>query len=63
MPGRIGGERAEAPALAALTPDAPWHRPLPDKPRREPRPHVASPEELERHRAFIAQIKGAIWVS
>ena len=54
---------AEAPALAALTPDAPWHRPSPDKPRREPRPHVASPEELERHRAFIAQIKGAIWVS
>lgn len=54
---------AEAPALAALTPYAPWHRPSPDKPRREPRPHVASPEELERHRAFIAQIKGAIWVS
>lgn len=39
----------------------PWHRPPADKPRREPRPHVASPEELERHRAFIAGIKDAIW--
>ncbi len=54
---------AAAPALGQLTPNAPWHRPPADKPRREPRPHVASPEELERHAAFIAQIKGAIWVS
>ncbi|WP_017663782.1 DNA polymerase III subunit epsilon [Porphyrobacter sp. AAP82] len=52
----------DAPALAAFTPDAPWHRPSVDRTRREPRPHVASPEELERHRAFIAQIKDAIWV-
>jgi DNA polymerase-3 subunit epsilon len=51
------------PALTTFTANAPWHRPSPDKPRREPRPHVASPEELERHRAFIAEIKGAIWVS
>jgi len=41
--------------------NAPWHRPPADKPRREPRPHVASPEELERHRAFIAGIAEAIW--
>lgn len=53
----------ESPALTELTPNAPWHRPSVDKPRREPRPHVASPEELERHRAFIAEIKGAIWVN
>ena len=53
---------ADGPALTQLTPNAPWHRPSPDKPRREPRPHMASPEELERHRAFIAQIKDAIWV-
>lgn len=46
-----------------FAPNAPWHRPSPDKPRREPRPHTASPEELERHRAFIADIKGAIWAS
>ena len=49
--------------ITELTPNAPWHRPSPDKPRREPRPHVASPEELERHRIFIAEIKGAIWAS
>ncbi len=54
---------ANTPALGQPTPNAPWHRPATDKPRREPRPHVASPEELERHAAFIAEIKGAIWVS
>jgi DNA polymerase-3 subunit epsilon len=53
----------DTPALTELTPNAPWHRPSADKPRREPRPHVASPEELERHAAFIAEIKGAIWVN
>ncbi|MFM7402781.1 MAG: DNA polymerase III subunit epsilon [Erythrobacter sp.] len=51
---------ADAAALQPAT-NAPWHRPLADKPRREPRPHVASPEELERHRAFLAGIKDAIW--
>lgn len=40
-----------------------WHRPATDKPRREPRPHAASAEELERHRAFIAGIKDAIWAN
>ncbi|MFO6446656.1 DNA polymerase III subunit epsilon [Erythrobacter sp. NE805] len=40
-----------------------WHRPATDRPRREPRPHAASPEELERHRAFMAGIKDAIWAS
>ncbi len=59
----LAGFGAQAPARAGLTPDAPWHRPATDKPRREPRPHVASPEELERHAAFIAEIKGAIWAS
>jgi DNA polymerase-3 subunit epsilon len=51
----------DGPALTAITPDVLWHRPATDKPRREPRPHVASPEELERHRTFIADIKDAIW--
>ncbi|WP_086606883.1 DNA polymerase III subunit epsilon [Erythrobacter donghaensis] len=52
------------PAADTATPqpgNMPWHRPPADKPRREPRPHVASPEELERHRAFIAGIADAIW--
>jgi DNA polymerase III subunit epsilon len=29
---------------------------------REPRPHAASQEELERHRVFIESIKDAIWL-
>ncbi|MCK0129739.1 DNA polymerase III subunit epsilon [Erythrobacter sp. F6033] len=33
----------------------------PDKPRREPRVHAASPQELARHKEFIAGIKDAIW--
>ncbi|KPF63798.1 DNA polymerase III subunit epsilon [Porphyrobacter sp. AAP60] len=48
------------PATTTTT-NAPWHRPPSDKPRRDPRPHVASPEELERHSAFIAGIDNAIW--
>jgi DNA polymerase-3 subunit epsilon len=52
------------PALVATSvTNVPWHRPSADRPRREPRPHVASPEELERHRAFIAGITDAIWAS
>lgn len=31
------------------------------RPVRPPRPHAATPEELERHRAFIAGIDNAIW--
>lgn len=30
--------------------------------RREPRPHAASPEELEAHAAFIAKLKKPIWL-
>jgi DNA polymerase-3 subunit epsilon len=52
-----GGAGTPAPS----TPNAPWHRPASDKPRRPPRPHVASPEELERHAAFIAGIDNALW--
>jgi DNA polymerase-3 subunit epsilon len=32
-----------------------------DRPARPPRPHAATPEELERHREFIAGIDNAIW--
>lgn len=28
---------------------------------REPRPHAASPDELERHRAFLEKIKSPLW--
>lgn len=54
-------DAADMPGASPITLNAPWHRPLSDKPRREPRPHAASPEELERHRAFIAGIDNAIW--
>jgi DNA polymerase-3 subunit epsilon len=66
---QIGLGLIDAPALsdevvpAGATANMPWHRPATDKPRREPRPHAASPEELERHRAFIGGIKDAIWAS
>nr|WP_298931776.1 DNA polymerase III subunit epsilon [uncultured Erythrobacter sp.] len=33
----------------------------PDKPRRKPRVHAPSPEELARHQEFVAGIKDAIW--
>ena len=48
-------------AATAPTTNAPWHHPAGDRPRRDPRPHVASPEELERHAAFVAGIDNAIW--
>ncbi len=56
------GEPAETAAADTGQP-APWYRPATDTPRREPRPHAASPEELERHQAFMAGISGAIWAS
>lgn len=31
------------------------------RPRREPRPHAATPEELARHAEFMAEIEDAIW--
>jgi DNA polymerase III subunit epsilon len=57
------GEPAGGAAIVDNGSAAPWYRPATDKPRREPRPHAASPEELERHRAFIAGITGAIWAA
>ena len=51
-PGKVA---SHAPALVAET-HAPMQRPL-----REARPHSASPDELERHAAFIAGIEKAIW--
>lgn len=69
----LTGGRQIGLGLAALDPatdqgasapggNMPWHQPAAtDKPRREPRPHAASPEELERHGAFIAGIADAIW--
>lgn len=61
--GLVGDDAGAGPDnnVTTFTPNAPWHRPSGDRPRREPRPHVASAEELERHKAFIAGIDNAIW--
>ena len=32
-----------------------------DRPVREPRPHAAAPEEVARHRAFVARIVNPLW--
>lgn len=57
---------AEAPSVSsevATSPDQDrGSSPRPDRPRREPRPHTASAEELARHEVFVAEIKEAIWV-
>ncbi len=55
------GAGSDSQAHAPSAANAPWHRPAAARLRREPRPHVASPEELESHRAFIAGIANAIW--
>jgi DNA polymerase-3 subunit epsilon len=62
---QIGLGLADAPAVpgdgAPGGTAASWHRPAALGPRREPRPHAATAEELERHRAFIAGIANALW--
>ncbi len=42
---------------------APLHRESgrPSRPRREPRPHLASAAELARHEAFISQMDSPLW--
>jgi DNA polymerase-3 subunit epsilon len=49
---------AAAPASAtdALAPTESGERPV-----REPRPHAAAPEEIARHRAFVAKIVNPLW--
>lgn len=57
---------AEAPSVGSEVATSPGQdrgsSPRPDRPRREPRPHTASAEELARHEVFVAEIKEAIWV-
>lgn len=56
----ISGLGAGGPA-AQPGHNAPWHRPVTDKPPRPPRPHAATAEEQVRHRAFIDGIANALW--
>jgi DNA polymerase III subunit epsilon len=46
---------------AAAQANTPWHRPATNRARQEPRPHAATSDELERHRAFMAGIANAVW--
>ena len=61
---QIGLELASdaPPKVASHTPTDSAKPNVPtQKPHREARPHSASPQELERHAAFIAGIEKAIW--
>jgi DNA polymerase-3 subunit epsilon len=45
-----------------MTPDMDAERPITvSRPARAPRPHGATPEELERHKAFLAKISDPLW--
>ena len=49
---------AEMPASVTVSIEAVESAP---RPVREPRPHAASSDELERHRAFVAKIASPLW--
>jgi DNA polymerase-3 subunit epsilon len=48
---------AEAPAITTQH----FSAPAVERPVREPRPHAASPDELARHRSFLAKIVNPLW--
>jgi DNA polymerase III subunit epsilon len=48
-------------ADAGSVPVLPASRPVTIREPRAPRPHFAAPEELERHRAFIAKLVSPLW--
>lgn len=61
---QIGLELANQPQVAAgTTPDDTRgpETPTAKRPRREPRPHAPSVEELAAHKDFVADLKEAIW--
>lgn len=59
---QIGLELGAQSATPDSSPMAAAGRPMADhKSFRPPRPHAATNEELARHGAFIASIKGALW--
>ena len=52
-PGRRGAGQRSTQVVASA--------PSTERPVRAPRPHAASPEELARHRAFLAKIVNPLW--
>jgi DNA polymerase-3 subunit epsilon len=61
----LTGGRQIGLALSAMAAAAPVEvvAAAPVRPRREPRPHAASAEELARHQAFMETIVSPIWAS
>ncbi len=58
---QIGLELAAEQAKAVPAPEFVAVRRAPDGPRREPRPHSPTPEELARHREFMTGIENPLW--
>ena len=58
---QIGLELAAEQAKAQPAPELIAVRKAPEGPRREPRPHAPTPEELMRHREFMAGIENPLW--
>ena len=58
---QIGLELAAETAAVEVTQEAVAVRKAPEGPRREPRPHAPSAEELARHREFMAGIENPLW--
>jgi DNA polymerase-3 subunit epsilon len=59
--GRQIGLGLVAETITSATANGPASRPATDRIARPPRPHSASPAEVERHRAFVAKIVSPLW--
>ena len=58
---QIGLELAAETADVEITTEVVAVRKAPEGPRREARPHAPTPEELARHREFMAGIENPLW--
>ena len=58
---QIGLELAAETASVEITTEVIAVRKAPEGPRREARPHAPTPEELARHREFMAGIENPLW--
>ena len=58
---QIGLELAAETIEVTVTREAVAVRKAPEGPRREPRPHAPTPDELARHRQFMAGIENPLW--
>ena len=58
---QIGLELAAETTQTVITAETIAVRQAPEGPRREPRPHAPTAEELARHRKFMAGIDNALW--